>query len=81
MEEKVVLYLEYKMSQMIEDWKIKNPGKTQSMEMFAGTFDAYLYVYGQHFIKEIEEEFQISHEQATKIFGNAKAIIYNKYIK
>jgi len=81
MEEKVVLYLEYKMSQMIQDWKAKNPGKSQSMETFAGTFDAYLYVYGQHFIKEIEEEFHISHERATEIFGRAKAKIYDKYSK
>lgn len=27
MEEKVVLYLEYKMSQMIQDWKAKKSGK------------------------------------------------------
>ena len=73
MEENVVIYLEYKMSQMIQDWK-KNR-EISIYETFAGTFDAYLYVYGQHFIKEIEEEFHISHERATKFLEEQAKIL------
>ena len=33
----------------------------------------------KQYIKEIEEEFHVSHERATEAFGKAKAFIYDKY--
>lgn len=74
-------YVESIRTDFIKDGKAKGLAWANSPDLITSVFESFLFVYGNNFIDNIQMTFGISQKEASKLFGEAKARIYDKYSK